>query len=92
MSRMFLQTVLSAVILSAVLTVLLFSPSAFAARRKSAKKIPVIYDSDIGDDIDRNKLPDIGLDSGKTVQGAKRRADPRRQRQDLADQAAEIGQ
>jgi len=52
MSRMFLQTVLSAVILSAVLTVLLFSPSAFAAGRKSAKKIGVIYDSDIGDDID----------------------------------------
>ena len=52
MSRMFLQTALSTMILSAVLTVLLFSPSAFAAGAKPAKKIPVIYDSDIGDDID----------------------------------------
>jgi len=52
MSRLFLQTALSVVVLSAVLSVLLFSPSAVAAGRRSAKKIPVIYDSDIGDDID----------------------------------------
>jgi inosine-uridine nucleoside N-ribohydrolase len=52
MSRLLLQTAVSAVILSAVLTLLLFSPSAMAAGPKSARKIPVIYDSDIGDDID----------------------------------------
>lgn len=51
MSRLLLQTALSAVILTTVLTLIIFAPSA-AAATKPAKKIPVIYDSDIGDDID----------------------------------------
>lgn len=40
------RTIISAIILTAFLTIMAISPAA------SAKKIPVIYDSDIGDDID----------------------------------------
>jgi inosine-uridine nucleoside N-ribohydrolase len=48
-----LQAALSVITLSCTLTLIIFSPSAFAAaRRQPQKKIPVIYDSDIGDDID----------------------------------------
>jgi inosine-uridine nucleoside N-ribohydrolase len=52
MSKLLLQTLIPVVILTLILTILLFSPSAQAGAPKPAAKIPVIYDSDIGDDID----------------------------------------
>ncbi|MBE0536664.1 MAG: nucleoside hydrolase [Phycisphaerae bacterium] len=52
MSRLMAQTLVSLVIFSVIITILLFSPSARAAAPKNEVKIPVIYDSDIGDDID----------------------------------------
>lgn len=46
------QTIVPVVILTVILTILLFSPSASAGAPKYPAPIPVIYDSDIGDDID----------------------------------------
>jgi inosine-uridine nucleoside N-ribohydrolase len=46
------QTLVPVVIMTVILTILLFSPSNYAASPRESAKIPVIYDSDIGDDID----------------------------------------
>lgn len=52
MSRLMAQTLVPVVIMTVILTILLFSPSNYAASPRESAKIPVIYDSDIGDDID----------------------------------------
>lgn len=52
MTRQVTRTFIPAIILAAFMTIIIFTPSAYANTPKQAKKIPVIYDSDIGDDID----------------------------------------